>query len=103
MAIKKFQKPEDKARVESLGSNNNVQYLTLKRDFVPPVPEGSYVIMVFKVTGFGSDCDGSALPVLEQVDFDGRTTGWTENMVGLHGNTALIVDNPKELTKLVGS
>lgn len=72
---------------------------TIKQDPVQPVPVGGYVVVVFQVTGYTPDCDGSAMAQLEQVDLDGEPTGWTEECIGLHPGD-LTVDSPADLVPL---
>lgn len=76
------------------------QMHTGRRDPVEPVPVGSYVVMVFRVTGYDPDCDGSLMARLEQVDKEGDATGWSPNQLGLYPDTDLIVDAPGELWNL---
>jgi hypothetical protein len=71
----------------------------IRHDFVPPVPEGTYIVMAFQVTGYGRDADGSALPELTHVGLDGKSTGWVESCVGL-GDEIVILDHPTELRGL---
>ena len=65
----------------------------------PPV--GSYVAMVFRVTGYDPDCGETAetatMARLEQVDLDGETTGWETNCVGLYDTTGRVLNEPGDL------
>lgn len=63
----------------------------VKRDFVKPEPEGTIVLMAFRVTGYDADCDGSAMARLEHIDKDGDSTGWEPNQLGLYPSTNLVV------------
>jgi hypothetical protein len=77
------------------------RFVTLKRDFVEPVPVGSYVAMVFRVVGYSPDCDGSALAEVEQVNRHGETTGWGANSLGLWEDTDVRLDGPGDLHDLI--
>lgn len=72
----------------------------IKRDGVEPEPVGTYVVMVFRVTGYDPDCDGSLMARLEQVDRHGQTTGWEPTHLGLYPDTDLVVDDPETLWRL---
>jgi len=65
----------------------------------PPV--GSYVAMVFRVTGYDPDCGETAetatMARLEQVDLDGETTGWETKQVGLYDTTDRVLSAPGDL------
>ncbi len=77
-----------------------VRGLTPKRDPVEPVPIGTYVVKVFRVTGYDPDCDGSLMARLENVGADGEATGWEVAHLGLYPETTWIVDEPGELDRL---
>jgi len=62
----------------------------IKRDPVEPEPIGTIVVKAFRVTGYDSDCDGSLMARLEQIDKDGETTGWCVNCIGIGSNTGLV-------------
>lgn len=70
---------------------------TIRRDPVEPVPVGTYVAMVFRVTGYDQDCDGSLMARLEKVDAQGEATGWEEDRIGLDPGSMWVVDGPGEL------
>lgn len=65
----------------------------------PPV--GSYVAMVFRVTGYDPDCgetpETATMARLEQVDLDGETTGWETKQVGLYDTTDRVLSEPGDL------
>lgn len=71
--------------------------MTPRRDPVEPVPVGTYVAMVFRVSGYDQDCDGSLMARVENVDADGRTTGWEESALGLSPESTWVIDGPGEL------
>ncbi len=73
---------------------------TSKRDPVEPEPVGTYVVMVFQVTGYDPDCDGSLMARLRAVQSDGESTGWEPNCLGLYPDTALVVEHPSVLWDL---
>ena len=75
---------------------------TPRRDPVEPVPVGTVVAKVFRVTGYDSDCDGSLMARLESVGADGDPTGWEPVNLGLYPDTTWVLDDPAELDRLVG-
>jgi hypothetical protein len=62
----------------------------------PPV--GSYVAMVFRVTGYdpdrGETPESATMARLEHVDLDGETTGWEAQQIGLYDTTAQVLSEP---------
>jgi hypothetical protein len=75
--------------------------VTLKCDFVEPVPVGTYVAMVFRLTGYDQDCDGSAMARLEAVNRHGEPTGWEPTNLGLYADTDVVLDGPGDLHGLI--
>ncbi len=71
----------------------------IRRDPVEPEPVGTYVVAVFKITGYDPDCDGSLMARIAQVDKDGNETGWTETHLGLYPECDLVVEHPSVLWK----
>lgn len=67
------------------------RFLLTQRDTVEPEPVGTIVLMAFRVTGYDTDCDGSAMARLEQIDKDGETTGWAPDQLGLYTSVDLVV------------
>jgi hypothetical protein len=63
-------------------------------------PVGTYIAMVFRVTGYDRDCDGSLMARLECVDAAGETTGWTPVNLSLYPDSAWVLDGPGELDRL---
>lgn len=84
---------EENFRLESFPGEGKV----IRRDPVEPEPVGTYVVMCFRITGYDRDCDGSLLARLEQVDMEGRTTGWATDGLGLYPDTDLVVEHPAKL------
>lgn len=78
----------------------NSGFSVIKRDAIEPVPVGTHVAMVFKVTGYDKDCDGSLMARLEQVDVNGDATGWRPTNLGLYPQTAVVLDGPTEILKV---
>lgn len=62
-----------------------------KRNPVKPEPEGTIVLMAFRVTGYDPDCDGSLMARLENIDRDGEATGWEPFAIGLYPDHELVV------------
>jgi hypothetical protein len=73
---------------------------TVRRDPVEPVPVGTYVAMVFRVTGYDPDCDGSLMARLASVDAEGEETGWETDHHGLYAGTEWVLDGPGDLDAL---
>jgi hypothetical protein len=74
----------------------------IKRDPVKPEPEGTIILVPFRITGYDQDCDGSLMARLEAIDKDGEATGYTTNCHGLYPSTDLVV-TPEELKALFGA
>lgn len=74
--------------------------VTFKRDPVEPVPVGTYVAMVFKVTGYDPDCDGSLMARLAHVDENGEESGWEPTHLGLYPSTDIVLEDPGELFRI---
>jgi hypothetical protein len=95
--MKRIPEIDDNARIVPLASGPGFDAVTIKRDPVEPVPVGTYVVMVFRVTGYDQDCDGSLMARLAQVDRHGEESGWEPTQIGLYPDSDLIVDDPDEL------
>ncbi len=63
----------------------------IKRDFVKPEPEGTIILMAFRITGYDQDCDGSAMARLDSIDFNGDETGAELTHYGLYPASDLVV------------
>jgi hypothetical protein len=72
----------------------------IRRDPVEPEPVGSFIVMVFRVTGYDPDCDGGLLARMEHVDREGTATGWEVDHIGLYPDCDLVVDYPRTLWEL---
>lgn len=94
MTITRIPTYEDGARYVPCESINAV---TTRRDPVEPVPIGTYVATVFRVTGYEPDCDGSLMARVEQVDVRGGVTGWEADSIHLHADTEVVLDSPEDL------
>lgn len=92
MSVRRLPEVDDGFRLEPTGP-----FLIVRRNFVPPVPVGSLVVRTFRVTGWGRDCDGSALATVEAVDRYGQASGWTQACVGLDSDSWWLVDHPDDL------
>jgi hypothetical protein len=71
-----------------------------RRDPVEPVPVGTIVAMVFRVTGYDQDCDGSLMARFQHITRDGDATGWEPDRLGIHPDTSVMLDEPDELHRI---
>ena len=71
--------------------------VTIKVDSIEPLPVGSLIIFMFRITGYDKDCDGSLLARLEKINYKGETTGLELNHVGLYEDCTWVVDFPNDL------
>jgi len=62
----------------------------IRRDSVKPEPEGTIILIPFRITGYDRDCDGGMMARLEALSLDGDTTGWKEDCIGLYHDIALV-------------
>lgn len=75
---------------------------TSKKDPVKPEPEGTIVLIPFRITEYHPDCDGSLMAKLEAIDKDGEGTGWEPDCIGLYPECELVV-TADELRELFSS
>lgn len=101
MSIHAVPEPEDNFRLVPFDVPGRDNIFTTRRDFVEPVPIGTFVAMVFRVTGYDRDCDGSAMARLEQVDRHGEDSGWTPTHLGLRADYDVVLDGPGDLHDLI--
>lgn len=100
--LRRLPKVDENVRLEPVGRNVEGNTIArVKRDFVPPLPVGSYIVTVFRVAGYTPDCDGSAMARLENVGFDGEPTGWVGENIGLYEDCVLVVDHPGNLLTFI--
>jgi hypothetical protein len=92
---RKITAKEENFRTEPFGGVSE----TIKRDFVKPEPEGTIILMTFRIVGYDKDCDGSAMARLENIDQSGETTGWTPHHIGM-GEESTLVITKQELKKM---
>jgi hypothetical protein len=97
--VREITSEEENVRVEPFAQGPGFNAITIKRDPVEPVPVGTVVAMVFRVTGYDPDCDGSLMARLKNLDADGRPTGWEPNSLGLYPNCTWVLDGPDELDR----
>lgn len=95
--VRKVTAEEENFRLDPL---QGTQAFFIQRDGVEPEPVGTYVVMVFEITGYDPDCDGSLMVRAKQVSRDGTATGWEINNLGLYPDTDLVVDSPEYLWTL---
>ena len=96
--IHKLPEVEDHARIVPL---LGTPFETIRRDSIEPVPIGTLIAMIFRVTGYDQDCDGSLMARMEQVDQDGETTGWDVSSIGLYPGSDVILDTAGDLHNLI--
>ena len=89
-AVREVTSEEEHFRIEPL-IPGSTRFSTIRRDPVKPEPEGTIVLMAFRVTGYDPDCDGSLMARLERIDKDGERTGWEPNAIGLYPSADLVV------------
>ena len=91
--VRRVTAEEEDFRIETAvpGNPQLSHFGVIKRDMVKPEPEGTIVLMAFRVTGYDQDCDGGAMARLEHIDKDGETTGWTPDKIGLYPEADLVV------------
>src|ERR1700677_3778164 len=98
MAIRRvpeIDRSRENARLEPLAAGASM----FKVDPVEPVPVGTLVARIFRVTGYDQDCDGSLMARLESIGADGEATGWHPTHLGLYPDCAWVIDTPDELDK----
>jgi hypothetical protein len=93
--VRKITAKEENFRTEPFGGVGEI----IKRDFVKPEPEGTIVLMAFRITGYNQDCDGSAMARLDNIDRNGETTGWSVTNMGLSHEDTLVITK-QELKKM---
>lgn len=92
--IREVSAEEENFRLEKFAP----RYAWVKRDPIKPEPEGTIVLLPFKITGYDQDCDGSLMARLSNVGLDLQETGWEEINMGLFGQGFVVTE--KELKKL---
>jgi hypothetical protein len=91
---------QQNARLEPLAEVPGSRMMMFRKDPVEPVPVGTLVARIFRVTGYDQDCDGSLMARLESIGADGEATGWTPTHLGLYPDSAWVIDSPDELDRL---
>ena len=89
---------QENARIEQVGG-----FSTIKRDPVKPEPEGTIVLLPFRITGYDPDCDGSLMAQLEGVHvWQGRleSSGLGINRIGLYPTSGIVVTEDELLDML---
>jgi len=82
--IRKVTAEEENFRMEPVGTApDGATAGLIRRDPVKPEPEGTIVLLPFRVTGYDPDCDGSLMARLENINFNGEATGWEVDGAGL--------------------
>jgi hypothetical protein len=91
---------QENRRTVPLASGSGFNMVTSRVDPVEPVPVGTYIAMVFRVTGYDRDCDGSLMARLASVDAEGEETGWETDHHGLYPNCDWVLGGPGDLDVL---
>lgn len=95
--VREITAEEENFRLESL---EGTPASFVKRDAVEPEPVGTYIVMVFQITGYDQDCDGSLMMRANHVDKDGKNSGWEVSHLGLYPEVNLVVESPQVLWDL---
>jgi hypothetical protein len=101
--VREITAAEENFRLEPLASGSGFNALMGRRDPVEPVPVGTVVAMVFRVTGYDPDCDGSLVARLEAINAAGEPTGWEPTHLGLYPDDTWVLEGPDELDRLAPS
>ena len=103
--VREISDKEENFRTEPI--KENCVYQAVRRDPVKAEPEGTIVVMAFRLTGYSPDCDGSLMGKFDNIHFDDpdETTGWSPDCLGLSSGTCLVFteDELKELHKKASS
>ncbi len=84
--VREITSAEENFRMEGKGP-----FVVARRNPVKPEPEGTIVLMAFRVTGYDRDCDGSLMARLEHIDSKGDASGWEPSRIGLYPESELVV------------
>jgi hypothetical protein len=84
--VREISSAEENFRMERKGP-----FEVPRRDPVKPEPEGTIVLLAFRVTGYDRDCDGSLMARLEHIDRKGESSGWEPSAIGLYPESELVV------------
>jgi hypothetical protein len=93
---------QENHRLVPLAGGPGFSAVMSKVDPVERVPVGTYVVKVFRVTGYDPDCDGSLMARLDNVGADGKSSGWEVTHLGLYPDSTWVIDGPGELDRLAG-
>ena len=97
--VREITAKEENFRTEPIGRDGPTQFITIRRDYIEPEQPGAYVALVFRITGYDKDCDGSAMARLERVDEKGMPSGWEPANISLFPEE-VVLEGPDELLKL---
>lgn len=100
--VREITAEEENFRTEPFYKVGNHEGRIIKRDAVKPEPEGTIVLMAFRIDGYDHDCDGSLMARLAHIDKDGTESGWCPNCIGIGPDSDLVV-TPEELKALFGA
>ena len=98
--IREITAEEENFRLEPFDLDGRGHIHMVRRDPIKPVPEGTIILIPFRVTGYDRDCDGSLMARLQAIGLDGDES-WTQDHIGLYPSTGLVVteDELHKLTK----
>jgi hypothetical protein len=94
---RKITAEEENFRTEPFCGNSGPR--VIRRDPIKPEPEGTFVLMAFRITGYDPDCDGSLMARVQNVSFNDpdRQSGWEQNALGLYKGSDIIVSRDELL------
>jgi hypothetical protein len=97
--VREITSKEENFRLEPMAADMP-NFRFVRRDPVEPVPVGTVIAKLFRVTGYARDCDGSLMARIENIDKTGDATGWEATAIGLYPDSTLVLESPSELHDL---
>jgi hypothetical protein len=88
--IREITAEEENFRVEPASTKSHC-FSVVRRNPVKPEPEGTIILMPFRITGYNPDCDGSLMVCLDHLNIKGETTGWSPSNLGLYSDSGFVV------------
>jgi len=99
--IREISDEEDNFRTVPFFNDGNHQMFTFKRDSIKPEPEGTVILLPFRIVGYDPDCDGSLMARLDNLYFyDGslEDSGWSPSKLGLSIGAGFVVTEDELLS-----